>query len=186
VTFLSFALVDYYRSYVKISDLARMDFVFKYFPAASLNNLSRTLVITLDGVSTRFIREIPLFGKYFVYYRILSWSDDGRYMYMQAIFTIKGNRKVDDHENTKNGEIPSIIPEDEVICAILYICNTLRRLKGRRGARVEDLFRLDGFDAYDEQAQKTRKEGWEYVKDLHESWERRRNLRSARKFGAKL
>jgi hypothetical protein len=166
-----------------MSDISRMGVSFSLFPAASFQILQRKLGLGLGAVSARFLREIPIFAKYFVYYRVISWSPDGRYMYMQAIFTMKGKRRSQDY--SKSAEFPSIIPEDEIICAVLYVCHIMKFINGRAG-RFEEVFALDGFDCYDERVQKMRDEGWEYVKDLHEGWEKERNFQSARRIGPRL
>ena len=151
---------------------------------ASFKILQGRIGLGLAAVSVRFLREIPIFAKYFIYYRVISWSPDGRHIYMQAIFTVKGKRKRD-VPDMKNGEAPSIIPDDEIICAVQYVLLTMKSVNGQWG-RAEDLFALDGFDAYDERVQKIREEGWEFVNELHASWERGRNFQSARSLAARL
>jgi len=103
-------------------------------------------------------------------------------MYMQALFTIKGKRK--EHEKT---DFDSIIPDDQVICAVLYVGHIIQFAKGQKERfGFEEVWALDCYNAYDERVQKLRVEGWKYVKDLHAGWEREKNLKSSRRLGAKL
>jgi hypothetical protein len=101
--------------------------------------------------------------------------------YTQTIFTKKGKRGVKDP--VKMDELPSIIPDDEVICAVVYVCYGCLGLKSNQ---TEDLFAIDGYNAYDEKVQAMRAEGWELVKEMHANWDKERTLQSARKLGARL
>jgi len=50
-------------------------------------------------------------------------------------------------------EVPSIIAEDEVVCAILYVRNQFILPKGTRRT-VEEIFEEEGYFPYDERVQK--------------------------------
>ena len=176
---------DICRSYPKLSDIARMHATFHVFPNASWQITVRTVHIVIAGVTSRFLREIPLFSKYFIYYRVFTWSPDGKYMYMQAIFTTKkstGRQRNGKEEEGLGKEFESIVPEDEDVCAVLYVLHMLKRRM-----RFEELFALDGYDAYDERVETLRSQSWEVIKDLHKGFaERQQNLRSTRRLESKL
>ena len=72
-----------------------------------------------------------------------------------------------------------------MICAIVYVCYILKSINGQLG-RFEDVWASDGYDAYDKQTQEMLAEGWEFVQYLHNNWERKGILQSARKLGARL
>src|SRR5271154_827244 len=55
------------RSHFKMSDLARFNISFGMWPVASIDIVQRKFGIGLGAVSARFLREIPIFAKFFVY-----------------------------------------------------------------------------------------------------------------------
>ena len=93
-----------------------------------------------------------MFSTSFVYTRFLTWSPDGNYLYSQTVFTKKGKSK-DPKEQDLLKEVPSIIAEDEVVCAILYVRNQFILPKGTRRT-VEEIFEEEGYFPYDERVQK--------------------------------
>lgn len=68
-------------------------------------------------------------------------------------------------------EVPSIIAEDEVVCAILYVRNEFILPSGVHRT-VEEIFEEEGYFPYDERVQRMRRESWEWVKDLQAAWEK--------------
>lgn len=174
---LHITLID--RSYFKIFSFSRFEYLFNRLPKGSRSVLLKKTPFVLIAASARYVREIPLFAKYFTYTRILTWSSDGRHLYNQTVFTMKGKGG-----EKRSTEFPSIIPDDEVVCAVLYSVHGVGR-KGRK-IRAEDVFALDGYDAYDERVQQMREEGWEFVKDLSLHWDKERTLKSTRRLGPRL
>jgi hypothetical protein len=132
-------------------------------------------MIAHTATSARYIREIPIFSKYFVYTRILTWSDDGRCLYHQLIFTKKG---------TPRG-VEEGIPSDEVVCAVLYVRNQ-SVWRDRRKGNWEDIFKDEGYDVEDEEVRKCKDQGWEIVKELHAMWEMKESMNGVRQFAARL
>ena len=82
-------------------------------------------------------------------------------------------------------EIPAIVPDEEIICAILYVRNQVRQRNGKI-VTLDEIFEDEGYDPYDDKVQKIRAEGWEYVKDLHAAWEKEMALAGARHLGHRL
>jgi hypothetical protein len=124
-----------------------------------------------------------MFSTYYVYTRFLTWSPDGEYLYYQTVFTKKGHKK--NRDNQVFAEIPSIIPDDEVVCAILYVRNQIIWPGGKR-MTMEEMFEEEGYFPWDERVQKMKKEGWEYVKGLHAAWDREMALSGLRQLRAHL
>jgi hypothetical protein len=77
------------------------------------------------------------------------------------------------------------IPEGEVVCAVLYVRNQSLWKDGKRG-NWEDIFMMEGYDVEDEGVRKSREEGWEIVKELHQMWETKESLKGLRQFAARL
>ena len=127
-----------------------------------------------------------MFATYYVYTRFLTWSPDGHNLYYQAVFTIKGRKKKTwAVEDKVFKEIPSIIPEDEIICAISYVRNQMTSANGKR-MTMEEILKDEGYEPYDERVQKIKSEGWEYVKDLHAAWDKEMALAGLRQLGTRL
>jgi hypothetical protein len=126
-----------------------------------------------------------MFATYYVYTRFLTWSPDGHHLYYQTVFTIKGRKKNRAVEDKVFKEIPSIIPDDEIICAISYVRNQIISANGNR-VTMEELLKDEGYEPYDERVQKIRDEGWEYVKDLHVAWDKEMALAGIRQLGSRL
>jgi len=135
--------------------------------------------------SARFLSEIPTFSTYYVYTRFLTWSPDGQHLYYQVVFTRKGRRRSRALDEKVFKEIPCIIPNDEIICAILYVRNQVSLPNGKK-LKMEEIFRDEGYDPYDDRVQQIRAEGWEHVKDLHAAWDKEIALAGVRHLGYRL
>jgi hypothetical protein len=125
-----------------------------------------------------------MFSTYYVYTRFLTWSPDSQYLYSQTVFTKKGHPK-DLKEAQLLKELPSIIGDDEVVCAILYVRNQFI-LPGGARRTVEEIFEEEGYLPYDERVQGLRRESWEWVKDLQVAWDKDVALAGLRQLRAQL
>lgn len=173
------------RSFLKICDIKRTSHTHTVAPKAGIKFLSGSYILSQSACSLRFLNEIPTFSSYFVYTRFLTWSPDGRHLYYQIVFTKKGRKRNRTAEDGVFKEIPSIVPDDETICAILYARNQIRRRNGPP-VTLDEIFKDEGYDPYDERVRGLREEGWEYVQDLHAAWERDMALAGVRHLGYKL
>ena len=183
--FLLFLFVTDGRSYQKICDIKRTGHTHKLAPVTALRVLKSQYLIGHAASSLRFLHEIPVFATYYVYTRFLTWSPDGLHLYYQTIFTIKGRKKSRTVEDKVFKEIPSIIPDDEIICAISYVRNQIISANGKR-MNLEEILKDEGYDPYNERVQKIKDEGWEYVKDLHVAWDKEMALAGLRQLGTRL
>ena len=82
-------------------------------------------------------------------------------------------------------ELPSIIGDDEVVCAILYVRNQFI-LPGGVRRTVEEIFEEEGYLPYDERVQGLWWERWEWVKDLQVAWDKDVALAGLRQLRAQL
>jgi hypothetical protein len=126
-----------------------------------------------------------MFATYNVYTRFLTWSPDGLHLYYQSVFTRKGKSRNQQRDEKVFKEIPSIIPDDEIVCAVLYVRNQMIRRNGKK-LTMEEIFKEEGYDPYDPAVQKIKEEGWEYVKDLHAAWDKGLALGSIRRMAHRL
>ena len=83
---------------------------------------------------------------YFVYPRFLAWPPDGQYLYYQNLFSKKGRPKNREEEKLFQ-KIPSIIPNEEVACAILYTRNQIIWPNGKR-TTIEEICEEEGYDPW--------------------------------------
>ena len=173
------------RSYQKICDIKRTAHTHIVAPFGAWKVLKSEYLIGHSATSARFLRQLPILGKYYVYTRFLTWSPDGQYLYYQTVFTRKGSLKNRKAEDKVFKEIPSIIPDDEIICAILYVRNQLFRRDGTR-VTMEEVFADEGYNPHDERVQRIKEAGWEYVKNLHDAWDKETTLAGLRRTSARL
>ena len=167
------------------SDIKRTGHTHTLVPVTALRVLKSQYLIGHAASSLRFLNEIPMFATYYIYTRFLTWSPDGQHLYYQSVFTIKGRKKSRAVEDKVFKEIPSIIPDDEIICAISYVRNQIISANGKR-MTMEELLKEEGYEPYNERVQKIKDEGWEYVKDLHVAWDKEIALAALRRLGTRL
>jgi hypothetical protein len=158
--------------------------------------------LAFGGASITFIREIPMWRKYNLHARVISWSPKGKWLYIQGVFTLPttGKRReekgrsmptmisslnadpgMSSGTSTPNlsGDIvaSSVTASGETICAVIYGRYVFKR-KSRETVPVQEVLGICGYSG-DEDIEKKRAEGWEYVKGLEHDWDKDRALRSA-------
>jgi hypothetical protein len=149
--------------------------------------------VAFGGSSVVFIREIPMFAKYNLYARIISWSPKGKWLYVQGVFTLPAKQKsqgkpklpaagmnivdpaLDSGTSTPDLGIPTTV-EGETICAVIYGRYVFKRVT-RETVPLQEILRICGYTG-DEEIEKKRLEGWQYVQGLEHDWDRDRTLQS--------
>jgi hypothetical protein len=162
--------------------------------------------IAFGGSNVTFIREIPMLRKYNLHARIISWSR--KWLYVQGVFTLVSpltkSAKLPKKEyqlpaalNNLNAdpgmssgmstpttvtgrEVSSMTETGEIICAVIYGRYVFKR-KSRETVPVAEVLGLCGYTG-DEEIERRRLVGWEYVKGLEQDWEKERVLQSAQKY----
>jgi hypothetical protein len=154
-------------------------------PAAAWNVHTSKYLLGHSASSARFLDEIPMFATYYVYTRFLTWSPDGLHLYYQVVFTRKGRSGSQQRNEKVFKGIPSIIPDDEIVCAILYVRNQMIRHDGKK-LTMEEIFKEEGYDPYHPTVRRIKEKGWEYVKNLHVAWDKGLALAGIRQMGHRL
>jgi len=136
--------------------------------------------------------------KYNLHARILSWSN--KWIYIQGVFTMPGKKTVkrvadqtrtgflsnndnnpdsgtlERSERSVHERIKTTTESKEIICAVIYGRYVFKR-KSRETVSVSEALTVCGYNL-DEEMEKRRAKGWEYVKGLEFDWERIRALKS--------
>lgn len=138
--------------------------------------------------------------KYNLHARIISWSPNGKWLYIQGVFTLPSSGKSNPSKqprqlltpiNSINGDpgmasgtsTPTNIithrttTNGETICAVIYGRYVFKR-RNRETVPVHEVLEICGYTG-DEKIEKKRAEGWEYVKGLEHDWDKDRALQSA-------
>lgn len=180
-------------------DFVRTDLMCQTFAEIFYNPKKVGVTVAFGGCSVVFIKEIPMFAKYNLYARIISWSPKGKWLYIQGVFTLPGKQTsrtttptkqklsasvsniadpaVDSGMSTPTSAIPTTA-NGATICAVIYGRYVFKR-KTRETVPVSEALRICGY-TIDDDIEKKRLEGWEYVQGLEHDWERDRALQSAR------
>jgi len=151
------------------------------------------MAIAFGGTSVVFIREIPMFAKYNVYARIISWSPKGKWLYVQGVFTLPAKQKARPNKKLPTTGINLVDPmvdsgtstpvqgsptttNGEAICAVIYGRYVFKRLT-KETFPVPEVLKICGY-AGDDEIERKRLEGWQYVQGLENDWDRDRALQS--------
>src|SRR5579862_6233342 len=179
--------------YNKVFDYIRTELLCQTFPDVMFNMKTLRLAIAFGGSSVVFIREIPMFAKYHLYARIISWSPKGKWLYVQGVFTLPGKQKdshkrklppagvnlvdpaLDSGAQTPVRGLPTT-ENGETICAVIYGRYVFKR-STRETLPVQEVLKICGYTG-DDEIEKKRIEGWEYVQGLEHDWDRDRALKS--------
>lgn len=182
-----------------------MDLLCQVLPDIIFGQKKHGIKTAFGGSSVVFIREIPMLSVYKLHARIISWSPNGKWLYIQGVFTLPAKRTI--QKKTKNGATqlrislnnfdadpatasgmssPAIVDEavspttlsGETICAVIYGRYVFKR-PTRETVPVQEVLALLGYTG-DQEIEKKRAEGWEYVKGLEDDWHRDKALHSAR------
>jgi hypothetical protein len=73
--------------------------------------------------------------------------------------------------------VPTTTVSGEIICAVIYGRYVFKR-RSRETVPIPEVLGISGYTG-DEEIEKKRSEGWEYVKGLEQDWDRNRALQSA-------
>ena len=179
-----------------------MDLLCQTFPEIIYDTKNLGISIAFGGASVVFIREIPMLRKYNIHARIISWSPKGKWLYVQGVFTLPSSGKSNPSKKTRHLPTPfnnfdadpgitsgtstptNHIPAStttingETICAVIYGRYVFKR-RSRETIPVPEALGICGYTG-DEEIEKRRTEGWEYVKGLEHDWDKDRVLQSAR------
>jgi hypothetical protein len=198
------------RVYNKDFDFIRMELLCHLFPDVIYDSKTFGIKLAFGGASVVFVREIPMWRKYNLHARITSWSPRGKWLYVQGVFTLPPSktskfsanpRQLPTMINNLNADpgmvsgtstptssapnslsvrstIPTTTATGEVICAVIYGRYVFKR-RSRETVPIPEVLGICGYTG-DEEIEKKRLEGWEYVKGLEHDWDRERALQSAR------
>ena len=172
------------------------------FPNIIYNIRKTGVTVAFGGASINFIREIPMFWKYNVHARIISWSPQGKWLYVQGVFTLPATSNKAKVEETKRQlptllnnvnadpgmdsgtstpstrrDLPTKTESGETICAVIYGRYVFKR-KTRETVTVPEALEICGYPV-DREMEKRRTMGWEYVKGLERDWDKDRALENA-------
>ena len=179
-----------------------MDLLCQTFPEIIYNTEKWGISMAFGGASVVFIKEIPILRKYNLHARIISWSPNGKWLYIQGVFTLPSSRKSNPSKQTRH--LPTLINNfnadpgmtsgtstptnviptptttinGETICAVIYGRYVFKR-RNRETVPVPEVLEICGYTG-DENVEKKREEGWEYVKGLEYYWDKDKALQSAR------
>ena len=187
--------------YNKVFDFIRMDMVCQLFGEVIFNPKKSGITIAFGGASIVFIREIPMLRKYNLHARVISWSPKGKWLYIQGVFTLPPSKKPStdakrqlptllNNLNADSGIVsgtstPTNVATSsqttmngETICAVIYGRYVFKR-RSKETVPVNEVLGICGYSG-DEEIEKRRAEGWEYVRGLEHDWDKNRALESAR------
>lgn len=165
--------------------------------------------MAFGGASVVFVREIPILRKYNVHARVVSWSR--KWLYIQGVFTLPASSSSNNTKSEKKGsyQLPATLnniiadpgmssgtstpttitggssvgpttASGEIICAVIYGRYVFKR-KSRETIPVGEVLGICGYTG-DQEIERRRAEGWEYVKGLEQDWEKERALESAQQY----
>ena len=179
--------------YNKIFDFGRAELLCLLFPQVLYETKKYDIKLAFGGSSVVFLREIPMLRKYNIYTRVISWSR--KWLYMQGVFTLPAKGKKTnavqkkslklstrtDNLNTADPgmssgmstpstvTVPAVTASGETICAVMYGRYVFKR--GRVTVPVNEVLGICGYSG-DEDIEKKRVEGWEYVQGLDHDWDK--------------
>lgn len=187
-------------SYNKVFDFIRIDILCQVLPDIIYDTKKLGIKVAFGGSSVVFIKEIPIFGTYNLHARIISWSPQGKWLYIQGVFTLPAKGKPRDKQRLRtainnsdsdadltSGTSTPTVPGDrvpattlagETICAVIYGRYVFKR-RNKVTVPVQEVLAICGYIG-DGEIEKKRAEGWEYAKGLENDWDRNRALQSAR------
>jgi hypothetical protein len=185
-----------------------MELLCHVFPEIIYDTKKIGITMAFGGASVVFIREIPMWKKYNLHARIISWSPRGKWLYVQGVFTFPPSdpsksstsksakpRQLPTMLNNLNADpgmtsgastptsstsvstVPATTAAGEIVCAVIYGRYVFKR-KSRETVPVPEVLGICGYTG-DEELEKKRLEGWEYVKGLEHDWDKDRALQSA-------
>ena len=178
-----------------------MELLCATFPDVIYDPQKLGIQMAFAGASVVFIKEIPMLRTYNLHSRIISWSP--KWLYVQGVFTLPASKKSNkkpsrqmptmisnlnaDPGMTSGTSTPTLGGTDtpptttlngETICAVIYGRYVFKR-RTRETVPVQEVLELCGYTG-DDEIEKRRADGWEYVKGLEHDWEKARALQSAR------
>ena len=190
-------------------DFSRMELLCHVFSEIIYDKKKLGIKMAFGGASVVFVREIPMLTKYNVHARVVSWSR--KWLYIQGVFTLPASSSSKNAKSEKKGSYqlpaalsnlnadpgmssgtstpttltggPSVSPRTasgEIICAVIYGRYVFKR-KSRETIPVAEVLGICGYTG-DEEIERRRAEGWEYVKGLEQDWEKERALQSAQEY----
>jgi len=80
----------------------------------------------------------------------------------------------------KASDVPSIIPDDEAVCAVMY-ARYVYKLRSGKAIPVTELLAQEGYVVSDKML-RLNDENWQLVKELQAMWNKERIFQSLRKF----
>jgi hypothetical protein len=185
-------------AYNKVFDFIRVDLLCQTFPEIIYDEKKLGISVAFGGASVVFIREIPILRKYNIHARVIGWSPKGKWLYIQGVFTLPLSQKSTPSKETS--QLPSLLDKfdadpgtstpanmihkptatinGETICAVIYGRYVFKR-RNRETVPIPELLEICGY-AGDEEIEKKRAEGWNYVEKMEHDWDKDRALQSAR------
>lgn len=177
-----------------------MELLCDTFPDIIYDSKKFGIQLAFGGASVVFIKEIPMLRVYNLHARIISWSV--KWLYVQGVFTLPASKST----HKKQRQLPTMISNfnadpgmtsgtstptltgteapstttlnGETICAVIYGRYVFKR-RNRETVPVQEVLQLCGY-AGDDEIEKRRAAGWEFVKGLELDWEKARALQSAK------
>jgi hypothetical protein len=130
----------------------------------------------LGGTMITFLREIPPLSKYYMYSRLFAWSpDDDKWLICQTVFTIPGKSG-----SQRRSDVPAIVPENEIVCAVMYSRYCMKKSSGKTIPMLEVL-KDEGYTVSEDMLRLNQK-NWEEVRKYEEMSNKTELLKSVRKF----
>jgi hypothetical protein len=186
-----------------------MELLCHVFPEIVYDTKMAGIKLAFGGSSVVFIREIPMLWKYNVHARVISWSRKWLYVQgvFTLPASSPSSKKTNKTNSAKkegyqlpaalnnlnadpgmssgmstpttvtNASVSPTTASGEVICAVIYGRYVFKR-KSRETVPVAEVLGICNYTG-DEEIEKRRAEGWEYVKGLEQDWEKERALQSA-------
>jgi hypothetical protein len=149
--------------------------------------------VAYGGTSIVFVKEIGMLRKYKLHARVISWSP--KWVYVQGVFTLPANGAAFGLELPSATSNPNADPvtvsgtstpvskagvtvKGETVCAVAYGRYVFKETSGKT-MPMADVLKLCGYTGDDEEIERRRVEGWEYVQGLEHDWDKDRVLQSA-------
>jgi hypothetical protein len=185
-----------------------MELLCDVFPEIIHDTKKIGITMAFGGASVVFIREIPMWKKYNLHARIISWSPRGKWLYVQGVFTLPASnpskssapespvkpRQLATVLNNLNADpgmtsgistptsstSASTVPTMTTTGEIICAVIYGRYVFKRKSRETVPVPEVLGICGYtgDEKLEKKRLEGWEYVKGLEHDWDKDRALQS--------